>query len=426
MRLAALVLGLSLVGCAAPGDDAPTTVPTRPGKADSSDFTVSGARGWYLAGDGLTADDRLALTITGPDRPVDLWMDDHYVGRARGAFDVDLAGVAIGAHDVLLAEVGATVAFAEVEFQRSAPLYVVVSNDWDDPDNADPMLERQERLHARHPALKITHFVGPYTFTDPNVTPARAQRLVDWVTDMRDTHGDEIGLHVHPRCSFVEAAGLTCRTARSFAYANGDPTGYTVYLGSYTQPELETMFAKADELFVAHGLGKPTSFRAGGWTAELHVMKALEAAGHVADSSGCNWAKLEEWEHHAGASLFQWNAEHWAPIDATSQPYYPQTTDLLADAAPHMDILEVPDNGALVDYVSGDEMIGMFRENFPRGAALAHSTMYSIGYHPPNFSEAYFARIDQALTEIDRHLAVDGRGPVVYARMSDFPKAWAK
>ena len=51
---------------------------------------------------------------------------------------------------------------------------------------------------------------------------------------------------------------------------------------------------------------------------------------------------------------------------------------------------------------------------------------YAIGYHPPNFSETFFQRIDGALTEIDRHLASAGTGPVVYARMSELTKAFPR
>src|SRR5207253_2483872 len=142
--------------------------------------------------------------------------------------------------------------------------------------------------------------------------------LVDWVTGMQRDHGDEIGLHVHPWCSFVADAGVTCRTSPSFAYAEGDTTGYTVILNSYTRSELDKLFHHATALFQANGLPAPTSFRAGGWTADEHVLQALVTAGHVADSSACNWARIEEWKNQPGASIYQWNMEHWAPIDETS------------------------------------------------------------------------------------------------------------
>jgi hypothetical protein len=426
LRIALVVLVAACEGSEPPIPDG--VMP--PSKQDSGDYTVSGARAWYLVGDDLTqGNDTLELAIKGPSSTsvVDLFLDGRYVERAHRTssgwkFAVELANVEAGEHSVLLAADGASIAFAQVKFKRSHPLYVAVSNDWDTGDHGDDKLERQDRLHANHPSMVLTHFVGPYTFTDPSVSPARARQLVQWLEGYPQ---DEIGLHVHPWCNFVTRAGVTCRTSPSFAKAS-DPTGYTVILGSYTRAELTKMFATAREIFVANGLGTPTSFRAGGWTATGDVLAALEANGHVTDASGANWARLEEWEFVAGASLYQWNQEHWAPVDETSQPYYPSEDDVLADAAPHMNILEVPDNGAMVDYVSTQEMVDMFRANYTPGRALAETKHYSIGYHPVNFSEAFFTRIDGALAEIDKHLAADDNGPVIYARMSDLPKAFPR
>jgi hypothetical protein len=429
--LAAPVAGMA-AGCSATSDvDVPDGAPTPPSKEDASEFTTTGARSWYLVGDAVTpGNDTLELEIAGPSSAsvVDLWIDRHYAKRAYKSagtwtFAVDISDLPPGDHEALLAADGDAYAFAAVDFKRSHPLYVAVSNDWDTGDHTDDKLERQDRLHAHHPELVITHFVGPYTFTDPTVSASRAKYLVNWVKNYQQTQGDEIGLHIHPYCNFITTAGVTCRTSPSFAKAS-DPTGYTVILGSYTRAELDKIFAKATELFLANGLPAPTSFRAGGWTTTLDVMKALSGAGHVIDASGANWARLEEWEFVAGAQLYAWNRENWMPIDETSQPYYPSTTDLLADAAPHVDILEVPDNGAMVDYVSANEMIEMFEANYKPGEALAETRHYSIGYHPVDFSEDFFTRIDTALYEIDKHLAANDGGPVVYARMSDLPKVF--
>lgn len=429
MRLKSLLLAL-LVACSETGEPpVDESEPEAPTKEDGA-FQVAGARGWYLAGNALTpGQDKLEFTVAGNASVVDLWIDGRYTKRAtkvggKFTFSIDIRQLPAGPHRALLAADGARVAFAALPFQKSHPLYVVVSNDWDDPDNGDDKLERQERLHARHPELLLTHFVGPYTFTDPSVSPARRARLVEWVTNLAQTEGDEIGLHVHPWCNFISTAGVTCRTSPSFAYANGDTSGYTVILASYTRTELEKIFGRASELFQQNGLPRPTSFRAGGWTANEDVLAALVTAGHVTDSSGCNWSRLEEWRNHAGAALYAWNQEHWSAIDETSQPYFPQTTDMQADAAPHLPLLEVPDNGLLVDYVTGNEMIEMLDKNWPNRGALAEPVTYSIGYHPPNFSESYFSRIDQALTEIDKHLASEGKGPIVYVRMSDLPKVY--
>jgi len=418
-----------LAACESVEPPVPGDVPTEPSKEDSSDYTVTGGRSWYLVGDALTqGQDTADLTIKGPGTVVDVWLDGHYITRAHktsAGFKVSIpvANAAVGDHKLLLASDGDSHAFASLAFKRSYPLYVAVSNDWDDPDHTDDKLERQDRLHTNHPNLVITHFVGPYTFTDPTVSADRQQYLVDWLKGY-EAKGDEIGLHVHPWCNFVTAAGVTCRTSPSFAKAS-DSTGYTVILGSYTQAELDKLFAKANELFVAHGLKKPTSFRAGGWTATSDVLKSLVKAGHKTDASACNWARLEEWKDVAGATIYQWNQEHWNPVDERTQPYYPSSDDILADAAPHLSILEVPDNGALVDYVTAQEMIDMFRANFD-GRALPEARQYSIGYHPVDFSESFFSRIDTALYEIDKHLAVDDHGPVIYARMTDLATAFPR
>lgn len=434
MRIGLLVaLSVPLAACDGGGPPSPSaSAPRAPQKSDSPGFVVTGDRAWYLVGNDLTAGEaRAELDVTAPagTEVVDAWLDGVHATRAEldgGGFalTIDLAAVAPGRHELLLAADGAGTAFAQRFFERSHPLYVVVSNDWDDPDNADPTLDRQERLHDRHPELILTHFVGPYTFTDPGVSPARRQTLVDWVTGMRDQHGDEIGLHIHPRCSFVEHAGLACRAAPSFARAS-DATGYTVYLGAYGEAEVSQMLAAADALFAQHGLGKPTSFRAGGWTLEPSAMRALAANGFVADTSAANWSRLEEWADDPGATLFAWNMENWAPIDERSQPYYPAADDLLSDAPPLAGVLEVPDNGLLVDYVSAPEMIEMFEANWS-GVSLARPTVYSIGYHPPNFSELFFDRMDDTLTHIDQFLASADRGPVVYARLSDLARVWPR
>ena len=429
-----LLVLLFAAGCGGTGLEAdPTDLqpPQVPGKADEA-YAVEGARAWYLIGNALTpGDDAVELTIVPAEgtRFIDTWLDREYKGRSRpvdGRVEIalDIEGLSPGSHEVLLGANEQTPAFAQIVFVRSHPIYVFVTNDWDDPDNPDETLARQERLHASHASLRITHFVGPYTFTDPSVTVERAALLADWVKGLRDAHGDEIGLHIHPYCSFVSSAGVTCRTSPSFAYAGGDTTGYTVYLSSYTKEEMAQLLVRADEIFDTAGLGKPTSFRAGGWTMAIPALEALAGGGFVADSSACNWRRLEEWEGAWGADLYPWNQEHWATIDERSQPYYPSVSDILSGDPPVVSLLEVPDNGILVDYVTSDEMIEMFHANWTEGSALEKPTAYVTGYHPPNFSEAFFTRVDTELTHIDRFLYASDTGPAIYATLSEAAVVW--
>jgi len=426
---ALLVVPLLVLACS--GSDGPSVTPPAAPADNDPAYAVERVAAWYLIGNALTpGHDQLDIEVRAPSgtSTIDLWLDDGAGQRLRrldssfGA-SVDLKEVGPGVHQLLLAADGSEQAFARIEFNRSHPLYVVVSTDWDDADNTDEVLRLQEELHDSHPELKITHFVGPYTFTDPEVSAERRELLSEWVRGMRDTYDDEIGLHIHPYCSFVEAAGLPCLTSPSTVYDAGDASGYTVMCSAYSEDQFKTMLEHADALFMANGLGKPTSFRAGGWTADLSTLRALARAGYVADTSANNWARMEEWEGKQNGVLYEWNAANWASISDTSQPYYPSNDDILRTGDSVVSVLEVPDNGILVDYVTTNEMIEIFEANWD-GGPLAAPINYSIGWHPSNFNEVYQDRMNRVMNRLDRHLASRQAGPVVYETLSNMATIW--
>ncbi len=416
------------------GESGPGSRPAAPGENDP-DYRIERVRDWMLIGNAVTpGQDEIEIQVFTPAGvdTVDVWLDDQPGVRldrgGEGEFRQVLpAGeLEVGEHELLFAADGEETAFARRIVRRSHPLYLVVTNDWDDADNSDASLEQQERLHGFHPELRMTHFVGPYTYTDPTIAPERRQLLTDWVLGMREQYGDEIGLHIHPYCNFIDTTGVECRTEPSTVYDAGDETGYTVMCSAYSEQEFTDILLAADAVFEDNGLGKPTSFRAGGWTAELDTLRALAAAGYLADGSANNWARLEEWEGQQNGVLYQWNKEHWASIGDTSQPYYPSDSDILLASEPSVPVLEVPDNGILVDYVTGDEMIEIFDANWDRETPLAQPLVYSIGYHPPNFISEYRVRITEALTHAEQFLASQGAGPVVYATMSEMAEVWPR
>ena len=416
------------------GESGPGGRPTAPAENDP-DYRIERVRDWMLIGNAVTAgQDEIEIQVFTPAgvSTVDVWLDDQPGVRLDRAGEGEFRQVLqageleVGEHELLFAADGEETAFARRVVRRSHPLYLVVTNDWDDGDNSDASLEQQERLHGFHPELRMTHFVGPYTYTDPTVTPERRQVLTDWVLGMREQYGDEIGLHIHPYCNFIDTTGVECRTEPSTVYDAGDETGYTVMCSAYSDEEFTDILLAADALFEENGLGKPTSFRAGGWTAELGTLRALAAAGYLADGSANNWARLEEWEGLENGVLYQWNKQHWASIGDTSQPYYPSESDILLAGEPSVPVLEVPDNGILVDYVTGDEMIAIFDANWDRETPLAQPIVYSIGYHPPNFVSEYRVRITEALTHAEEFLASQGTGPVVYATMSEMAEVWPR
>jgi len=397
-------------------------------------FQVQDIESWYLIGNALTpGQNELSVRIQASNYTGTVYAQlDNNTPVSLSAVDsiysgsLDISNLGSGQHKLHLTTNVSNVSIADLTFMRTHPLYVIVSNDWDSSDNSDVVLRRQEQLHADHPELKLTHFVGPYTFTDSAVSIERRAFLVEWLTNLRDNEGDEIGLHIHPYCTFVNTVeSVNCRHQPSYTMTEGDTTGYTVLSSAYTEAEYLRLLTAAKALFEANNLGTPVSFRAGGWAADLGVMKALAAAGFVADSSANNWARLDEWEDFQNGVLFKWNRQNWSSIGDTSQPYYPSPDNILLTSNNALNILEVPDNGSLVDYVSSAEMIEIFQNNWS-GAALTQPIAYTIGYHPINYSSNYHRRIQLTLDHIDQHLASQHQGPVVYEILRNLTRVWQK
>jgi hypothetical protein len=437
MRDLPLALALALsVGCSdvappavATPDAASLPIAAADAAVDDPGWEVTLSRTWALKADGLTVGDReVVVRVVAPADAtmVRAAVDDgparNATRGADGAWSVALpvADLATGEHAVRVASGASPAAVATRPLQVSYAVYVVVSTDWDNTRFTDAYLRRIEALREHHPALVYSHFFAPFHYTDPMVTEARKAEIEAWVKAQRDQHGDELGVHIHGWCHFVTAAGVTCRTEP--AYAPNDTSGYVTVLAAYTVEEMSAQLRHAVRLFGEHGLGRPTSFRAGGWTADLGTLRALDATGFTVDSSAMRPDRIGSWR---GYLLYSWNETNWAGVTDTTQPYYPSDT-LITQGVPArpMRLLEVPDNGILVDYISGPAMVEVYEANAPGGRPVAQPTLFQVGFHPPNFSTSFQQRMETALTHVDEHLASADRGPAVYARISDLTRVW--
>jgi len=417
----------SLVAC---GDPDPN--PNRPSSPTENDpaFSSQGLDGWYLIGDAATpGNDQLTAIITAPDGTdyVDMYIPGKKPIRMisqDGAFavDVSIKDLPVGAHEVLFSANSDTHAFASHTLNRSAAYYVLVTTDYDFSDPGITAIGYMDKLHADHPDMTITHFWAPYTYTDPMVTAARRTELDTWIKKQNADHGDEIALHIHPWCHFVVSAGVTCITNASTTMPAGDPEGYTVKLSAYEHDPMVQLLERAKAIFNERGLGTPVTFRAGGWTADLNTLQALADTGFIADTSALNWARIEEWN---GYELFTWNMTHWNPINDTTQPYYPSTTDVLTSSpGSNMTLLQVPDNGVMIDYVSKEEMIGLFDTNWD-GQPFESPRTLMMGFHPAKgMPNTEYYKVNDFLFYADGHLAKLGKGPVVYITLQDVTAAF--
>jgi hypothetical protein len=432
MRTRTVTLALALAWCGLGCSDDPPPKPDRPTAPDANDpaFSINGLRSWYLIGDGAIDGDATMTIIVKAPRGAS-FVDAYVPGlppyrmhdQADGfAMQVAIADVPAGVQDILFSANGSDTAFAKATFNRSAAYYVLVSTDYDFSDPSTTATGYIDWLHRDHAGMRITHFWAPYTYTDPVVTDVRRGELDTWIKRQRDMFHDEIGLHIHPYCNFVEDAGMTCITDQSTVYPTGDLSGYTIKVSAYARDPFGQLLRHAFTLFDQHGLGRPTTFRAGGWTADLNTLLALADNDFVSDTSALNWARIEEWK---GKELYDWNMTHWAPIGDTSQPYRPSQTDVLSSQpGPDMAMLEVPDNGVMIDYVSTAEMTGIFDANWD-GQPFAAPRTLMMGFHPAaGFTGDEYKRVDDLLKYADLHLASRDLGPVVYITLADVTPAF--
>ncbi len=421
---------LALTGCMSAPPTAPESTAVTPSgaKADGDEITLS--RHWVLKGDGYTSPD-LTVTVAGaPGASADgisarLDGGQGVAARADGdswSATLDVADLAVGNHTVEVVDGEGRILDA-FPLHVSFPLYVIVSIDWCETNVSDESMASMEQLQAGHAGLMYSHLFSPFHFTDPALTAERRGVLETWIKRQRDEHSDEIGVHVHAWCPLMEAAGVTCQ--REPAYGPYSESGRQTIVARYSEEEMRSVLRYTVDQFVGAGLGRPTSFRAGGWSAGRSTLLALAAEGFLVDTSAFYAEHIRaSWE---GWGLHSWNAQNWSGIGPTSQPYYPSTTNhAAATPAPNMDLLEVPDNACLVDYMSVEQMVEVLNLNAPQDQPLATSTLFQFGFHAPSFGGEYQQRIDDTLKVVETRLHERDGGPAVYARLSDLTAVWRR
>jgi hypothetical protein len=270
---------------------------------------------------------------------------------------------------------------------------IVVSVDWEGRDLREDNLAAMQDFRERFPAVPLQQFLNAAYYTKPNAYAAELTRSIKSVL----RPGDEHGLHIHAWRSLVNAAGVRFRTGPSFVDQDVDVNGCGVDCGSdvaltaYTKSELRKIIRKSVDILTAQGFNRPGSFRAGGWQADDTVLNALAEEGFTLDSSATYAPYLEaSW---GGYNLYRFVAQLWPTIVPTSQPY------IYSSKTGHQ-ILELPNNASLADYVTGSDMLNAFIGQARILQVNPQDDVYlSIGFHQET-AAAYLPRLINALKQI--------------------------
>ncbi|MBO46147.1 MAG: hypothetical protein CMJ96_04540 [Planctomycetes bacterium] len=275
--------------------------------------------------------------------------------------------------------------------QKAPVVRIAVSVDWEGREISETNLKAFDEFHAVHPDVPLTHFLNAAYFTkndaDENKIVGQIRRAVSPI--------DELGLHIHPWKSLVEASGVTYRSKptiwgegriRSVSQSSED-VGHDIALESYTANELQAIVIESKRFLEEHGFKLGTSFRAGAWLAGPHVREAIRREGFLIDSSATDtkWhKKIAQYDLPAMIRAT------WPNVSSGTQPFLIDT--------PAGKLLEMPDTGALADYVTVEEMVGHIQDAVENLGTI-NDRFVHIGFHQETAAK-YSPRVIAVIKEV--------------------------
>lgn len=279
---------------------------------------------------------------------------------------------------------------------RQGKVRIVVSVDWEGMDLSAHNLSAMRQFRQDYPDIPLQHFLNAAYYTKPRANPERITQAINSVLLPADEHA----LHIHGWRSLFEKAGVSFKTRPVFVGEEVDPSqcrydcGHEVPITAYSQSELRQVIRFSNDLLEAHGFKRPKSFRAGGWQANQAVLEALAMEGFTLDSSAVYRQFLEPaW---GGSNLLRFLRRLWPTTLPTSQPYRIKLGEQLA-------IAELPNNGCLADYMTGEQMLAVFTDN---ARALKdqprRDVFVSIGFHQETAAD-YLPALREGIDAIKRY-----------------------
>lgn len=280
----------------------------------------------------------------------------------------------------------------EDDYTRRGKLQLLVTVDWEGRELDDRNITAMKELHRKFPQVKIVHFLNAAYFTKSD-SDARA---VKDEMNSAIAPGDEKALHIHGWKRLFEAAGVTFNSGPTFWGTQIREQecfydcGHEVPLSNYSVADLRKVIKFSLDTLEEQGFGRAESFRCGGWMAKEYVREAVAAEGLKYEESAVPTdflaPKLRQYPVHG------WLSELWAGTTQTSQPY--------RIATPAGELVEVPDNGALADYMSTEQMFQVYLANKAEWQrARTKNFVVSVGFHTET-AASYLPALESALTKM--------------------------
>ncbi len=299
---------------------------------------------------------------------------------------------AVGATAGCAADSSEAPATEDDDYTRRGKIQLLVTVDWEGRDLRDDNINAMKNLRERFPQVKIVHFLNAAYFTKSDADAAAAKAKIESTF----LPGDEKGLHIHGWKKLFEAAGTTFINTPTFWGTSLRPNeciydcGHEVPISLYSTEELRKVVKFSLDKLEEHGFGRAKSFRCGGWMAKENVREAVAAEGLKYEESAVPVTfltpKLRNYPVHG------WLTELWDGTTETSQPYKIPT--------PAGELVEIPDNGALADYVSADQMFEVYEANKAEWQRnRSKNIVVSIGFHHET-AAMYLPLLETALTRI--------------------------
>lgn len=267
---------------------------------------------------------------------------------------------------------------------------IVVSVDWEGEDLKTHNLQAIKEFRRDLPEIPLQQFLNAAYYTKTDANSEQITKDIRSVLLPKDEHG----LHIHAWKRLVEASGVKFRTSPSFVmdgFMIADcriDCGQEIALTGYANDELRKIIAYSVGILQREGFNRPKSFRAGGWQADDNVLDALAAEGFTLDSSATIAdLLLPEWGKY---KLHKMVKDLWLDTKPTSQPYIHKTSSGLQ-------ILELPNNSCLADYMTGNDMLKVYQSNAQILKKNRKKDVYlSIGFHQETAAE-YLPNLREAI-----------------------------